>query len=133
MANISEHLVKTVIQNKPKMLIGLNQKVRGQAWGSGVSPNMGVAPPVERVGLNWIKSVKRNMVSPMPSSKGVRRSQDRMTGQWVKEDGESEGSSVMREIEVEHRAILLHTKVGRLPSGSCLRDNLINLRRLESR
>lgn len=133
MTNVSEHLIKIVIQNKPKMLTGLNQKVCGQVWRLIVSSNMGVAPPVDRMSLNWNKSVKRNMVSPMLSPNGVKSSQERLMEQWVKEDRESECSPVIGEIKVEPKATLLYTKVSRLLSGSCLRENLLNPQRLESR
>ncbi|TPQ39689.1 hypothetical protein C2U69_11460 [Cupriavidus pinatubonensis] len=64
MVNVGEHLIKTVIQNKPKMLKGLNQKVGGQVQELQISPAMGVAPPVDRMGPNRNKSKLRNTVSP---------------------------------------------------------------------
>ena len=38
MVNSGEVLLKAVMFNKPKLLIGLDQKVRGQARGLSVSP-----------------------------------------------------------------------------------------------
>ena len=48
MVNPGEVLIKAVIINKPKMLSGLNQKVRGQVQGAGQSPVADGAPPAER-------------------------------------------------------------------------------------
>lgn len=100
MVNISEHLIKTVIHNKPKMLTGLNQTVSGQEQELQISPAMGVAPPVDRVGLNRIKSKLRNTVSPTLSL-WVARPQGNAMEQWVREGGKSEGRSVMGRIGVE--------------------------------
>jgi hypothetical protein len=52
MVNPGEVLIKAVIINKPKMLSGLNQKVRGQALGAGQSPVADGAPPADRHDLN---------------------------------------------------------------------------------
>ena len=38
MVNSGEVLLKTVMFDKPKLLTGLNQKVRGQVWGLSPSP-----------------------------------------------------------------------------------------------
>ncbi len=100
--NVSEHPIKIVIHNKPKMLTGLNQKVSGQEWELTVSPSMGVAPPVDRMDLLRIKSRKRNTVSPMPSLR-VARSQDNAMGQWVEESGKSEGRPVTGRIGVDRK------------------------------
>ena len=48
MVNPGEVPIKAVIINKPKMLSGLNQKVRGQALGAGQSPVADGAPPADR-------------------------------------------------------------------------------------
>jgi hypothetical protein len=94
MVNVSEHLIKTVIHIKPKMLSGLDQKGERTGVGVAVSPTMGVAPPVDRVDLNRSKSRMRNAVSPM-SSLWVARPQGNVMGQWVKESGKSECQPVM--------------------------------------
>lgn len=99
MANISEHLIKTVIHNEPKMLTGSNQKVSEQEWWLQISTIMGVASPVDRMSLNRVKSNKRNTVSPTPSH-WEARPQGQVIGQRVKEDGKSECHSVMEWIGV---------------------------------
>jgi hypothetical protein len=48
MVNPGEVLIKAVIINKPKMLSGLDQKVRGQVLGAGQSPVADGAPPADR-------------------------------------------------------------------------------------
>ena len=100
MVNTCEHLIKTVIHNKPKMLTGLNQKVSGQVQELQISPVMGVAPPVDRVDLNRNKSKLRNTVSPTLSL-WVARPQGNAMEQWVKESGESECHSLMEWTGVE--------------------------------
>ena len=102
MVNVSEQPIKTVMKNKPKMLTGLNQKVSGQAQMLHVSSAMGVAPPVDKLDLNRIKSKLRNTVSPTLSLR-VARPQGIAMEQWVKEGGKSERHSVMGWIGVELR------------------------------
>ena len=46
--NSGEVLVKAVTKDKPKMLTGLNQKVRGQVRGAADSPVADGVPPAER-------------------------------------------------------------------------------------
>jgi hypothetical protein len=48
MVNPGEVPIKAVIINKPKMLSGLDQKVRGQVLGAGQSPVADGAPPADR-------------------------------------------------------------------------------------
>ena len=52
MANPGELLINVVRSNKPKALIGLNQKVRGQVQRDLPSPVVVVRPPAERQSLN---------------------------------------------------------------------------------
>ena len=51
MGNISELLVNVVILNKPKVLIGLNQKVRGMVRGLFVPFTHSTIPPAKRQAL----------------------------------------------------------------------------------
>ena len=51
MANASEPLINAVTDNKPKMLTGLNQKVRGWCRGSRASLPQTGQPPADRRGL----------------------------------------------------------------------------------
>ncbi len=48
MGNTCESLINAVKSNKPKMLIGLNQKGTWPGSGIPTSPDADVAPPVER-------------------------------------------------------------------------------------
>ena len=48
MVNPGEVPIKAVIIHKPKMLSGLDQKVRGQVLGAGQSPVADGAPPADR-------------------------------------------------------------------------------------
>ena len=52
MVNPGEVLIKAVNNDKPKMLSGLDQKVRGQVRGAPNSPVADDAPPADRHDLN---------------------------------------------------------------------------------
>jgi hypothetical protein len=52
MVNPGEVLIKVVRSDKPKMLTGLDQKVRGQALGADTSPVADDAPPADKHDLN---------------------------------------------------------------------------------
>ena len=52
MANPGELLINVVRTSKPKALIGLNQKVRGQVQGHLLSPAVAAEPPANRQSLN---------------------------------------------------------------------------------
>jgi hypothetical protein len=54
MSNIRELLVNVVIQNKPKMLRGLDQKVRGMDRVLMIHPTQSVIPPAERQALTHL-------------------------------------------------------------------------------
>lgn len=133
MANVSEHLIKTVIHNKPKMLTGLNQKVSGQVWVLQKSPIMGVASPVDRMSLKRNKLETWNTVSPMLSS-WVAQPQGLAMGQWVEEDGKSEGHPVMGWIEVEPQGdITSRDKRADFHHGLSSRENQQNHHRKKSK
>lgn len=133
MANVSEHLIKTVIHNKPKMLTGLNQKVCEQARVLAISPVMGVASPVDRMSLKRNKSKSRNTVSPTPSLR-VAEPQGLAMGQWVEEDGESEGHPVMGWIGVKPGGdITPRDKRADFHHGLSSRENWQNHYRKESK
>ncbi len=51
MGNICELLINVVIRNKPKVLTGLNQKVRGMVRGLFVPPAQSKIPPAKRQAL----------------------------------------------------------------------------------
>ena len=65
-------LIKAVIKDKPKMLTGLNQKVRGQARGAPDSPVADDAPPAEKHDLTPGAIAKVNEVTPLSPRKGRR-------------------------------------------------------------
>ena len=58
--------------NKPKMLSGLNQKVRGQVQGPPRSPAADVAPPADKHDLNPGSIEKVNEVTPLSPREGRR-------------------------------------------------------------
>lgn len=133
MANVSEHRIKIVKCNKPKMLIGLNQNGKRTGTGANLSPVMGVASPVEKMGLKRNKSEARNTVSPM-SSRWVVRSQGLTMGQWVEDDGKSERHPVMGWIGVEPQGdIIPRNKRADFHLGLLSQENLKNLYRKESK
>ena len=72
MVNPGEVPIKAVIINKPKMLSGLDQKVRGQAPGLATSPVADVAPPAEKHDLTPGSIEKVNEVTPLSPRKGKR-------------------------------------------------------------
>ena len=51
MGNICELLINVVIPNKPKVLTGLDQKVRGMVRGFSTPPTKSKIPPAERQAL----------------------------------------------------------------------------------
>jgi hypothetical protein len=64
MASKCKSLIKTVIHEKPKMLIGFSQKGTRTGLGSINYPDEDVVPPVNRRRLTLKLSFKRNVVSP---------------------------------------------------------------------
>ena len=51
MGNISELLINVVMLDKPKVLLGLNQKVRGMVRGLSISSTHSTIPPAKRQAL----------------------------------------------------------------------------------
>ncbi len=51
MGNICELLINVVILNKPKVLLGLNQKVRGMVRGLFIPSTHSTIPPAKRQAL----------------------------------------------------------------------------------
>ena len=68
MVNPGEVLIKAVMFNKPKLLIGLNQKGTWPGAGSQRFPATDEAPPAERHDLNPAWAMKVNEVSPQSSN-----------------------------------------------------------------
>jgi hypothetical protein len=70
MVKLVEVLLKAVNIDKPKMLSGLNQKVRGQEQGHPYFPVADVAPPAERHDLTPGSIEKVNEVTPLSPREG---------------------------------------------------------------
>jgi hypothetical protein len=78
MVNPGEVLLKAVKQGKPermhKMLIGLDQKVRGQGQGLQSSPSADGVPPAERHNLTRsVMSTEHGKPVVLPSGKASRK------------------------------------------------------------
>lgn len=114
MGNICELPINVVIDDRPKMLIGLDQKVRGMDEAFRFCLTRPMIPPANRQTLtHWVKSAKQG--KPNYLHLGVESApQGTPTGEWVKEVGKSESRSVMERIRVRD---LPGTKVCRLPTG----------------
>ena len=70
MVKLTEVLLKAVSRDKPKMLSGLNQKVRGQVQGLAISPVADVAPPADRHDLNPGVDREGERSNPVVSPRG---------------------------------------------------------------
>src|SRR5262249_38497177 len=100
-ANLGELPINVVRTSKPKMLTGLNQK--GTWPGAGVSPfpgrrcraTGGEAEPTPSVIHPW------NVVSPSSSPRGRPSARGLPTGRRVKDEGGSEGRSVIEWVRHE--------------------------------
>ena len=111
--NPGEVLIKVVTGNKPKMLSGLNQKVRGQAPGASSSPVADVAPPADKHDLTP-GSIEKVNEQPrcLPSRVGFL--QRKPMGQRRRDEGGSECRSVVDRIEDEstHGTTFPHREAG---------------------
>ena len=70
MVNICESLINVVINDKPKMLTGLNQKVSGQVQELGVFPDADVSATGGEARPNPFMVSMQNVVSPYLSQQG---------------------------------------------------------------
>jgi len=122
----SESLINAVNLDKPKMLTPVFNRLRLEpkgTWlglGASLSPNADVEPPANRRDLTHSGThTKRGkpLVLPQGASLGESEPQGTPTGLRVKEDGKSEGRSVIKRIGVESLATLSHAKARPLPSG----------------
>ena len=133
MANTCELLINVVRTNKPKMLTGLNQKVRGRVQGLLLSSTQTQAPPADRQRPNPSVVQYAEHGKPVVLPDGESEPQGVPMGLRVEEEGESEGRPVMGRIGVAQRATSPHAKAGRLPSGLSSRESLANRLRRQSR
>ena len=89
MVNKREPSINVVIPNKPKMLIGLNQKVRSRAWSLKLAPSWAHKATGEQRAPKPFLSFTRNTVSPYRSSHEVGTPQGEPTAVRVAEGGKS--------------------------------------------
>jgi hypothetical protein len=119
-ANSGELPINVVRSNKPKALIGLNQKVCGQVQGYPPSPAVAVratgeeAEPKPSVIHPW------NVVSPSSSLRGRPSASGLPMGRRVEDEGGSERRSVIERIGVEPPGEITPRENG-LTSLGCLR------------
>jgi hypothetical protein len=116
MVNICELMINSVIVDKPKMLTGLNQKVRGRYVRCPLG-HQGQSTTGKKSEPNPFVLLMQNKVNPLSRpQEQVNRKEDRWdSGQ--RKDGKSEGFPVMGGIGV---ATSPHAKAGRLPSRSLI-------------
>jgi RNA-directed DNA polymerase len=108
------------MSDKPNVLEGLNQKVRGKAWSSCLWTIMDTMPPAHRTGPHHPEiHAEQGKPITLPATAGEPRGT--LLAWWVKECGESECLSVMDGIRAE---TLPDAKAGRLPRGHSWRENL---------
>ena len=114
MCNKCELLINAVRVNRPRMLKGLNQKVRGMVEVFVCHFTRSVIPPANRQTLTHrVKSVEHGK----PNCLHLRMESDpqgKPIGEGVKEVGKSECQPVMGWTRVQN---LPDTKVSRLPAG----------------
>ena len=70
MVNPGEVLIKAVTKDKPKMLLGLNQKGTWSGTGASSSPVADVAPPADKHDLSLGSIEKVNEVTPLSPREG---------------------------------------------------------------
>jgi hypothetical protein len=126
MVNVREPSINVVIRNKPKMLTGLNQKVRSTAWSLILAPSWAQRATGEQRAPTPFVSYRRNTVSPYRSSPEVGTPQGEPTATRVEDEGKSECHFVMRRIQGSTSP---DAKAGRLPSGLSSREHLKNRQR----
>jgi hypothetical protein len=90
MVNRCEPSLNVVIPNKPKMLTGLNQKVRSTVWSLILAPSWAYKATGEQRAPKPSLSFTRNTVSPYRSSPEVGTPQGEPMAVRVEEGGKSE-------------------------------------------
>jgi len=114
MRNICELLINVVMFNRPKVLVGLDQKVRGMDGTFRSCSTRTMIPPANRQALTHrVKLAEQGKPNYFHLSM-ESEPQGEPAGKWVKEVGESECRSVMEWIRVQICPI---TKVSKLPTG----------------
>ena len=106
MVKISERLINVVNTDKLKRLRvstetnGLGQNGEGSGLGAAISPSVDDAPPANRQNLPHLNQVRARNVVSRSVSHWESEPQGTPTGGSVKDAGESEGSLVIKEIEI---------------------------------
>ena len=114
MHNICELLINAVSDDRPKMLTGLDQKVRGMVETVRFCFTRSVTPPANRQVLTHrIKLAEQGKPNHLHTDM-ESDPQGEPIGEWVKEVGISECHFVMEWIRVQD---LPGTKASRLPTG----------------
>ena len=132
MANICEPLINVVIPSKPKVLTGLDQNGTWSEQGLVYLLPQTRRPPANRRSLTHSANhVERG--KSVVLQKGTAPREGRPMGRRTRDQGHSEGRSVMGWIEVEPRATSPHAKAGRLPRGPWSRESLTNRPKEQSR
>ena len=120
--NICELLINAVSDDRPKMLTGLDQKVRGMVETVRFCFTRSMIPPANRQTLTHrVKVVEQGKPNHLHSNM-ESKPQGEPIGEWVKEVGGSECHFVMERIRVQD---LPGTKVSRLPIGVGSRETLV--------
>ena len=89
------------MHDSPKMLIGLDQKVRGMDGPVRFCPTRSMIPPADRQTLtHHVKLAEQGKPNYLHLSM-ESEPQGKLIDKWVKEVGESEGRSVMGRILVK--------------------------------
>ena len=103
MRNICELLLNVVNLDRPKVLTGLDQKVRGMVGMLLFRPTRSTIPPANRQTLTHrVKLAELGKPNCLHRCYSMESEpQGKQTGEWVKEVGESEGRSVMERIRVQ--------------------------------
>ncbi len=116
MVNSGEPLLNVVTSNKPKVLIGLSQKARGQELVLKIHQSQMVVPPAKRRNLSHPRGANTERGKPVDSSDN-RESEPQGTpmGLRVRETGGSEGPAVTVGIGVQ---TLPHPKGAQTSRGS---------------
>jgi hypothetical protein len=104
MGSTCKSLINVVKRNKPKVLVGLDQKVRGQVRVFPCNPTQTVVPPAERRTLTHPGTNAERGKPAASLDIGGSEPQGKPTGLRVWEDGASECRSVMGRIEIESRS-----------------------------
>ena len=95
MSNICELLINVVKYDKPKVLKGLDQKVKGKVKVLYIHLTQSIIPSAERQALTHLIELAEHGKPKCLHLSVESDPQGEPIGKWVKDAGESEGQSVM--------------------------------------